>query len=81
MHRPTPIAGETFASYLARLTEWKSQGDWFPACGGTEVSFVTRSGARLLYCYQPRSGRHAYLDCASDVILSDSEASALLARS
>ena len=53
-------------------------GDWVPACGGTEVPFMSRSGLRLLYCYQPTTGRHAYLDTGCDMILTDEEAAAAL---
>ncbi len=52
----------------------KSQGNWVPANGGTETPFLTRSGRRLLYCWQPSTGNHAYLDCDTDLILSDEEA-------
>ncbi len=54
------------------------QGDWVAACGGTEVPFVTRTGARLLYVYQASTGRHAYLDLGSDFILTDEEANSKL---
>jgi hypothetical protein len=50
------------------------QGNWFPASGGTETVFTTRTGRRLLYCWQPTTGRHAYLDYQTDIILSDQEA-------
>lgn len=50
------------------------QGNWVPACGGTEVPFNTRTGRRLLYCWQPSTGRHAYLDLATDYFLTDEEA-------
>lgn len=50
------------------------QGNWVPANGGTEQPFYTRAGRRLLYCWQPSTGRHAYLDCGTDLILSDEEA-------
>ena len=50
------------------------QGNWVPACGGTEVPFRTRTGRRLLYCWQPSTGRHAYLDLSTDYFLSDDEA-------
>ncbi len=46
---------------------------WLPACGGSEVPFSTRNGYRLLYCYNPASGQHAYLDCNTDVILTFEE--------
>lgn len=58
-----------------------ADGSWIPACGGTEVPFTTRTGKRLLYCWQPSTGRHGYLDCGTDIILSDEEASAALALS
>jgi hypothetical protein len=56
-----------------------SQGNWYPACGGTEVPFRTRTGRTLLYCFQPATGRHAYLDMGTDLILSDEEARYALA--
>jgi hypothetical protein len=51
-----------------------SQGNWYPACGGTETPFLSRSGRTLLYCYQPSTGNHAYLDMGTDIILSQEEA-------
>jgi hypothetical protein len=52
----------------------REQGPWRPACGGTETPFLSRSGKKLLYCWQPSTGRHAYLDCGTDIILTDEEA-------
>lgn len=52
--------------------------NWVPACGGTEVPFKTRNGRRLLYCWQPSTGRHAYLDCDTDIILENDEATIAL---
>jgi hypothetical protein len=52
---------------------------WVPACNGTEVPFVTRTRRTLLYCFNPRQGKHAYLDTSTDLILSDEEASQALA--
>lgn len=54
------------------------QGNWFPANNGTETPFTSRTGKRLLYCYQPTTGHHAYLDLGSDIILTDEEAAAAL---
>jgi hypothetical protein len=51
---------------------------WIPACGGHEKPFRSRSGRTLLYCYNPGQDRHAYLDVATDTILSDEDAKALL---
>ena len=56
-------------------------GNWYPASGGTETPFVSRSGRRLLYCYQPSTGKHAYLDCDTDIILTDNEAANYLKMS
>jgi hypothetical protein len=72
--RPEILPGESLVAYLARLDAWKAQGDWFPASNGTETPFTARSGARLLYCWQARSGRHAYLNLGTDVVLTDDEA-------
>ncbi len=47
---------------------------YIPACGGLETPFETRTGRRLLYCYNPQLHNHAYLDVASDIILSNEEA-------
>ena len=47
-------------------------GPWIPGTG--EEPFFTRSGVRLLYCWQPSTGRKAYLDMGSDLILTDQEA-------
>jgi hypothetical protein len=62
------------AATLAAADRRKEQGNWIPACGGTETPFRTRMGRRLLYCWQPSTGRHAYLDVDSDMILTDQEA-------
>ena len=62
--------------------ETKAQnGNWYPASGGTETPFMSRSGRRLLYCYQPSTGNHAYLDCDTDTILTDNEAANYLQMS
>ena len=65
----------TLVDVLRERDAKAKQGPWLPACNGTEVPFVTRSGRTLLYCWQPSTGNHAYLDCATDLILSHEEAS------
>ena len=50
------------------------QGNWVPGGGGKEEPFVAQSGARLQYLWQPSTGRHAYIDLGTDMILSDEEA-------
>jgi len=69
---------KTLTQVLDERQAKAEQGAWIPACGGTEVPFNTRSGRRLLYCWQPTTGRHAYLDCGTDIILTDEEAFACL---
>lgn len=54
---------------------------WIPACGGTETPFKSRSGITLLYCYNPGTGQHAYLNVDSDIILSNDEARIALGQS
>lgn len=69
---------KSVAEILEERRKKAEQGAWFPASGGTETPFRTRSGRRLLYCWQPSTGRHAYLDCETDLILSDEEAAAAI---
>lgn len=52
---------------------------WVPACGGTEEIFVVRN-KRILYCYNPKAHKHAYLDVDSDMIMTDEEYFALIAK-
>lgn len=69
---------KTVAEILEERARRAEQGPWYPANGGTETPFVTRTGRRLLYCWQPSTGRHAYLDCNDDLILTDEEAQVAL---
>lgn len=69
-----PYVGETLADRLAAAEYRRSQGNWIPAGGGTEVPFTSRSGRRLQYVWQPSTGKHAYLDMGADMILSDDDA-------
>ena len=59
---------------LDALQAKAEQGNWIPACNGTETPFVARSGKRLQYMWQPSTGKHAYIDLDSDLILTDQEA-------
>lgn len=65
---------ETVPAQLAKRDAIAANGPWLPACGGTEAPFTSRSGKRLLYCWQPSTGKHAYLDCGTDIILTQEEA-------
>jgi hypothetical protein len=73
---PYDIPGHAFVDPSPALSALVADGNWLPANGGTEQVF-NRSGWRLLYVWQPLTGRHAYLDCDRDVILTDAEALAI----
>ena len=62
-------------------TEAFPTSDWVPAWGGTETTFTTRTGRRLLYMWNASTGEHAYYDVVSDIFLSSDEASTALAMS
>lgn len=72
MNKPTLI------ELLEANDRRRADGNWVPASNGTEVPFTTRNRFRLLYCWQPSTGKHAYLNCDTDMILSDEEALAAL---
>lgn len=59
----------TMIEGLLELDKLAEQGNWIPACGGTEVPFFTRAGHKVLYCWQPSTGKHAYLDMGTDIII------------
>jgi hypothetical protein len=69
----------SLAEELEERDRQRRQGDWYPASAGAEEPFTTRTGRRLQYVYQPSTGRHAYYDLGSDLILDDEEARAALA--
>lgn len=48
--------------------------NWVAASNGTEVPFLTRKNRKLLYVWDTVSGDHAYLDCQTDIVLSQEEA-------
>jgi hypothetical protein len=74
MMKETNVKNMNLAEMLKVRDEKAAQGAWVPASGGTETPFTTRTGRRLLYCYQATTGRHAYLDLGTDMILSDEDA-------
>lgn len=51
-----------------------AKGDWRPASGGTEQPFLTKSGIRVIYLWQPLTGAHAYLNLDTDTFMTDDEA-------
>lgn len=51
---------------------------WVPACGGTETPFLA-CGKRILYVYNPKQHKHAFLDLGSDMVMTDDEYFALIA--
>jgi hypothetical protein len=73
-----PLAGESSAPAVYSFACYQSADTWVPASGGTETPFVSRSGRRLLYVWNPKQARHAYLDTSTDRILDDDEMLAAL---
>lgn len=65
---------KTIAELIKDREYKRSQGSWVPACNGTEIPFKTRNRFTLLYCWQSSTGKHAYLNVETDLILSDEEA-------
>lgn len=63
---------------LAAKDAKAKNGAWTPASGGTEKPFTSRNGKIMLYCFQATTGKHAYLDVKSDIIMSEEEAQAAL---
>lgn len=78
---PRPIEWRSRIADMPLAKKDPQQGDWLVACNGTEVPFTTRNRRRLLYCWQPSTGNHAYLDLDTDLILSDKEAEAAMGMS
>lgn len=72
------VDGVLLNAALAKLKSRRDNGNWVPACGGTELPFTSRGGHRLLYCWQQSSGRHAYINLDTDIALTDDEARASL---
>jgi hypothetical protein len=68
------VAEMSISEQIESIQYAMSNGDWFPANGGTEKPFRSRSGIRMLYCWQPSTGRHAYLNCNTDMLMTDEEA-------
>jgi hypothetical protein len=75
---PQAFAKFTPLDIFARAERKAQQGNWYPACGGTETPFWSRNGYHLQYLWQPSTGRHAYINLQTDIILSDDEARAAL---
>ena len=48
-------------------------GNFIPACGGAEKPFKTKSGITVQYLWNPITKEHAYINCNTDILLTDSE--------
>ena len=47
--------------------------NWIPASHGTEVPFITKSGARVCWMFDTVNGVHAYMDLDRDMVIDDEE--------
>jgi hypothetical protein len=70
---------ETLVDMLEARQSRAKRGAWVPANGGTEQPFTVR-GYRLQYLWQQATGRHAYINCDTDVLLTDDEVNAIFLR-
>ena len=68
------VAEMSLSEQIEAIQYARTNDDWFPACDGTETPFLSRSGIRMLYCWQPSTGRLAYLNCETDMLMTDEEA-------
>ena len=50
----------------------RAHRQWTPAANGTEKPTRFPDGSTLLYCYNPVLQQHAYLDCGTDLFVSES---------
>lgn len=66
------LDGEAFKAYYCPTCLTKID-NWIPACGGTEVPFVSRLKRRLLYVWQPSTGNHGYINLDTDTLLTPEE--------
>ena len=69
---------KTVMELLIESDKRKADGNWIPACGGTEKPFMTRTGFRLQYLWQPSTGRHAYINLDTDMLLTDEQVREIL---
>jgi hypothetical protein len=51
--------------------------NFIPACGGTEEPFKTRTGITVQYLWNPTTKEHAYINCDTDILLTDYEVNLL----
>jgi hypothetical protein len=60
--------------YTGEVDKKQSDGYWIPASGGAERPFKSRSGITMHYMWNPKTGKHAYLNVDTDIIMTDDEA-------
>ena len=48
-------------------------GNFIPACDGNEKPFKTRAGVTVQYLWNPTTGEHRYINCDTDMLLTDNE--------
>tara|TARA_R110000803_G_scaffold28011_10_gene65131 strand:- start:3625 stop:3849 length:225 start_codon:yes stop_codon:yes gene_type:complete len=70
---------QTIEQAIAAQEARRNNGNWVAACGGTETPF-TINRVRVLYCYQPASGKHAYMNLDTDMVMTDEEFDMLRGR-
>jgi hypothetical protein len=56
----------------------RRENRWLPANGGQEEVFTSRSGIRMLYCYNPATEEHRYINADTDLVMTNEEARAAM---
>lgn len=72
------MSGKTIIEQSFDLACRMNSDIWLPANGGKEEPFISRSGIRLLYVYNPFLQKHAYMRLDRDEVISDQEAMSLM---
>lgn len=71
-------ARKAAADRTAALVAACPPGEWIPANGGTETPFMTRTGHKVTYMWQPSTGAHAHYSHTWDMFLDREQEIAIL---
>lgn len=63
---------KTVAERIAEIEARREQGLWIPSTGETPTRY--RNGKVLQKCWQPSTGKTAFLNVETDIFLTDEEA-------
>lgn len=64
-------------TYEFQMAKAGNADRWVPANNGHEIPYVV-NGVKVLYCWNFKQKKHAYLNMSSDMIMEDEEYHALV---